>query len=203
MNDLIVVFNPTEAPVVDYPIQDPHSKEVKMWSILPGQTLKFPAHAGNYLLETYGFLQRVMTEEEHQRELAAKKKIQQGQQFTQVKIVPAVGAPAAPVSTRAAGFTTEAMKGKTNIPTPNTPQVIPTPPRPAPLSEPVVPHRPMPTMAPAEALNPNLTSAPAPNPEMGAIDGDALPPAQPALGAEAPPANPPANRSATQAAIQQ
>ena len=115
---MIVVHNPTEAPVTDYPIQDPETKKVLLWSIKPGETLEFPDHVGKYLLEVYGFLQQVMTEDQYKAEQEEKKKIQEGKIYSQVKIVKAegeivksegevVGIPNNPV---APGFTNQNMQ---------------------------------------------------------------------------------------------
>lgn len=114
----IVLHNPTDAPITDYPIQDPGSKEVLLWTINPGQTLEFPQHVGKYLLEVYGFLQEVMTEEQHAERKEEEKKVQEGRAYTQVRIVKGEGeiVNAAPVDDPnqpkqpAAGFTNETMQ---------------------------------------------------------------------------------------------
>lgn len=92
----MIVHNPTESPITDYPIQDPQNKEVNLWSIKPGETLDFPDYVGTYLVEVYGFLQRVMTEEDLRIENENKKKRAENTQFNQVKIV---GEPTSAVST--------------------------------------------------------------------------------------------------------
>lgn len=85
---MIVLHNPTNSTVKDYPIQNEKTKEVKLWGIAPGQTLEFPDYVGQYLLEVYGFLQKVMTEDQYKEEQAEKAKIEQGKVYTQVKIIP-------------------------------------------------------------------------------------------------------------------
>lgn len=83
----MIVHNPADVPVLDYPIEEPGTKNVQLWSIKPGETLEFPDHVGAYLIEVYGFLQRVMTEAERKQELAEAEKLRTGKHFTQVKIV--------------------------------------------------------------------------------------------------------------------
>ncbi len=107
--DTIVLFNPTESEIRDYPIQNAKTKETKLWSILPGETLEFPKDVGNYLLEVYAFLQRVVTEEELREEEEHKKKISEGKQFSQVKVIKADG-PVVPKEEKPAGFTSELMR---------------------------------------------------------------------------------------------
>lgn|SRR3990167_3939622 len=124
--DTVVVHNPTDHSIIDYPIEDPTSKEVFVWSIKPNETLTFPYSVGMYLLEIYGFLQRVVTEEELKAETAEKKKMQEGKHFNPIKVVrspaPASDAPAEPVDTpqTPSGFTSESM-GSTRVAEP-TPQ---------------------------------------------------------------------------------
>lgn len=107
---MIVVHNPTEAPVKDYPIQDPQSKEVLLWSILPGETLEFPDHVGKYLLEVYGFLQKVMTEDQYKEEQEAEKQVREGKNYSQVKIVKAEGEVVGLPTEPQAGFTNDVMQ---------------------------------------------------------------------------------------------
>jgi len=83
----MIVHNPTETAVRDYPIQDPKTKDVSLWSIEPGDTLEFPEHVGSYLTEVYGFLQRVVTQDQLNVEQEAQKKLAQGKHFEGVKIV--------------------------------------------------------------------------------------------------------------------
>lgn len=83
----MIVHNPTDTAVTDYPIQDPKSGEVALWSINPGETLEFPDHAGKYLTDVYGFLQRVVTKEELKVEQDEAEKLNQGKHFSPVKIV--------------------------------------------------------------------------------------------------------------------
>lgn len=194
----MILHNPTEAPVKDYPIQDPKTKEVYLWSILAGQTLEFPDYAGEYLLEVYRFLQRVMTKAEREAELALKKKIAKGQQFSRVKIVEAPRKIIDKPKTLP-GFTTEAVKR--NAPTPD--QLNPRPVVPAPETPPMRPAPPIPPISPA----PQSVPQPVPQPEAqpapqvaqqptgGNIAGAPIeaPVAQPQ---PAPPPQPPANRSA-------
>lgn len=88
---MIVVHNPTEAPVRDYPIQDPKTREVLLWTVNPGETLEFPDHVGKYLLETYNFLQEVLTEDQVREREEERQKIAANKVYTQVKIVKAEG----------------------------------------------------------------------------------------------------------------
>lgn len=83
----IVVHNPTETPVRDYPIQNPATNEVQLWSINPGETLEFPDFAGKYLLDIYQFLQRIVTSKQLQAEREAEARLAKGQQFDQIKVV--------------------------------------------------------------------------------------------------------------------
>lgn len=106
---MIVVHNPSNAPIKDYPIQDSKGGEVLLWSIFPGETLEFPDYVGNYLLQVYAFLQKVMTEEQYREEQKEKEKIEKGQIFTQVKIVKNEGVKSEE-SKREEGFTNENMQ---------------------------------------------------------------------------------------------
>ena len=83
----MILHNPTDTAVKDYPIQDNKTSEVALWSILPGETLDFPEHEGKYLLGVYGFLQRIITPEQQKTEQKEAEKLSKGQQFSQVKIV--------------------------------------------------------------------------------------------------------------------
>jgi hypothetical protein len=83
----MIVHNPTDTAVRDYPIQDPKGGDVALWSILPGETLDFPDYAGKYLTQVYGFLQRVVTKEELKVEQDETEKLNQGKHFSPVKIV--------------------------------------------------------------------------------------------------------------------
>lgn len=83
----MIIHNPTDSPVIDYPIQDPQTREVNLWSIKNGETLDFPDYVATYLTDVYGFLQRVMTEEDLRKEQEVKKKRAENTQFNQVKIV--------------------------------------------------------------------------------------------------------------------
>ena len=104
---MTVLHNPTEAAVKDYPIRD--GEEVKLWSILPGETLGVPDSVGKYLLEVYGFLQEVVTEDQHRERLEEKKKVQEGRVYSQVKIVKAEGEVIDPPSPQT-GFTNQNMQ---------------------------------------------------------------------------------------------
>ena len=108
---MIVIHNPTDAPIKDYPIQDSDSKEVLLWSILPGETLEFPDHVGKYLLEVYGFLQKVMTQDQYKEGKEEEKKVQEGKVFSQVKIVEAKGEVVLPTNPQP-GFTNANMQPK-------------------------------------------------------------------------------------------
>ena len=77
----MIIHNPTDTPVRDYPIQDPKSGEVALWSILGGETLDFPDYEGRYLLEVYGFLQRIITPEQQEAERKEKEKRDAGKHF--------------------------------------------------------------------------------------------------------------------------
>ena len=88
---MIVVHNPTEAPVRDYPIKDPKTGEVLLWNINPGETLEFPDHVGKYLLDVYNFLQEVLTEDQIREREEERQKIATNKVFTQVKVVKAKG----------------------------------------------------------------------------------------------------------------
>lgn len=123
----MIVHNPSDAPVLDYPIEDQESKKVYTWSIKPGETLEFPDYVGKYLLEIYNFLQRVVTKGEREAELEAAEKLRKGQHFTQVKIVEAPSGEAPkPDEVVNPGFKNENMgelppdnlKPKTNRPAP-------------------------------------------------------------------------------------
>lgn len=83
----MIIHNQSNAPVVDYPISDPKTKEVLAWTIKPGQTLEFPDYVGEYLTEVYGFLQRVITKEQRQAEIESQQRIDQNRHFDPVKIV--------------------------------------------------------------------------------------------------------------------
>lgn len=83
----MIVHNPTDTPVRDYPIQDPKTGEVYLWSILPGETLDFPDYAGSYLVEIYAFLQRVVTKEQLEAERRAEEAKAKGKQFSPIKVV--------------------------------------------------------------------------------------------------------------------
>ena len=85
----MIVHNPTDTPVSDYPVQDPKTGDVHLWSITPGETLDFPDYVGSYLTEVYQFLQRVVTQEQLDAEDAEKKKLEKGRHFEPVKIVDA------------------------------------------------------------------------------------------------------------------
>ena len=103
----MIIHNPTDSPVADYPIQDPTSKEVNLWTIGPGQTLEFPDYVGTYLLDVYGFLQEILTEEQKQARDLEKEKINKNKQFTQEKIVPAKGVAIESPEATPAGMTAE------------------------------------------------------------------------------------------------
>lgn len=83
----MIIHNPTETAVRDYPIQDPKTGDVSLWSIEPGQTLDFPDYAGKYLVEVYAFLQRIVTKEQLAAEKQAEQRLSQGQHFSQVKVI--------------------------------------------------------------------------------------------------------------------
>lgn len=83
----MIVHNPTDTAVRDYPIQDPKTKEVSLWGIEPGETLDFPDYVGSYLVEVYGFLQRVVTQEQLNVEHEEAKKLAKGKHFETVKII--------------------------------------------------------------------------------------------------------------------
>ena len=83
----MIIHNPTETKVSDYPIQDPKSGDVSLWSIGPGETLDFPEFAGKYLVEVYRFLQRIVTSEQLSEEQEQEAKLSKGQHFSQVKVV--------------------------------------------------------------------------------------------------------------------
>ena len=106
---MIILHNPTTNNVRDYPIQDPATKEVKLWSIDSGETLEFPDFVGKYLLEVYGFLQRVVTQEQVEKENEEKKRIDSGMKFSQVKVVTATPINTTPVE-KPKGFTNEVVK---------------------------------------------------------------------------------------------
>jgi hypothetical protein len=83
----LILHNPIDTAVRDYPIQDPKTKEVALWGIGPGETLDFPDYVGKYLLEVYGFLQEVVTQEQLDVRRKEQEKIAQGKHFTQTKVV--------------------------------------------------------------------------------------------------------------------
>lgn len=89
----MIIHNPTETAVRDYPIQDPKSGDVALWSIEPGQTLDFPDYAGKYLVSTYAFLQRIVTSEQLSAEKREEERLNKGQHFSQVKVVDESGTP--------------------------------------------------------------------------------------------------------------
>ena|SRR3990167_7880483 len=118
----MILFNPTDHTIKDFPIENTKTGEVFQWTIKPGETLDFPDYAGTYLLEIYGFLQRVVTQEQLDKEAIEKKKVSAGQHFSQVRIVPSeqVKIPEPEVSQKEdplEGFTTEAVRGKSELPT--------------------------------------------------------------------------------------
>ena len=106
---MIIIHNPTNAPIKDYPIENKESKEVLLWSILPGETLEFPDNVGTYLLNVYGFLQEVMTEDQIKERKAEEKKKEEGRVFTQVKVVKAEGEVIIPPNPQT-GFTNDNMQ---------------------------------------------------------------------------------------------
>jgi hypothetical protein len=83
----IIVHNPTQVPVRDYPVRDPRTKETQLWSIMPGETLEFPDYVATHFLDVYNFLQKVMTKEQLQAEQEQQKKLDAGMHFSQVKII--------------------------------------------------------------------------------------------------------------------
>lgn len=83
----MIITNPSDAAVRDFPIQDPKTGEVALWSILPGETLDFPEFEGRYLVGVYGFLQRIITPEQQALEKQEEEKLNKGKHFTQVKLV--------------------------------------------------------------------------------------------------------------------
>jgi len=83
----MIVHNPTNTAVRDFPIQDLESKETRLWSVLPGETLDLPDSVGEYLLQVYAFLQRVVTAEQLKSEERIKKDIAANKQFNPIKIV--------------------------------------------------------------------------------------------------------------------
>jgi len=106
----MIIFNPTESAIIDYPIQDKKTKETKLWSIQPGETLEFPDEVGTYLCLVYGFLQRVITEEDLKREQEEELKKQKGTSYPQVKVIPASSVVVPPVK-KFDGFTKEVISG--------------------------------------------------------------------------------------------
>lgn len=108
----MIVHNQADADVIDYPIEDPKTKEVQLWSIKAGETLNFPDHVGSYLLQVYGFLQEVMTKEEKQRRDREMKELNEGRVFTQIKIVDK--APTKKVE--AEGLSSETVQNSTTLP---------------------------------------------------------------------------------------
>jgi len=82
-----IVHNPTKTTIRDYPVEDTATKEVRLWSIYPGETLEFPDAVGKYLVDIYGFLQRIVTKEQLKREKEHEEAMLKGKQFTQVKVV--------------------------------------------------------------------------------------------------------------------
>lgn len=83
----MIIHNPTDTDVLDYPIQNPQTGEVALWSIRRGETLDFPVHEGKYLLGIYAFLQRIITQDQLESEKREEQKLNKGQHFDQVKIV--------------------------------------------------------------------------------------------------------------------
>ena len=83
----IVIHNPTDSDVLDYPIQDPKTQEVALWSIKSGETLKFPDYVGQYLLDTYQFLQREITRADLDREKQERERLEKNKHFSQVRLV--------------------------------------------------------------------------------------------------------------------
>ena len=86
MEDTVILYNPTQERIIDFPIQHPKSKETFTWSIGPGETLKFPKYVGEYLWDTYKFLQKIMTPEQVQAEKEEMDKLNQGRHFERVKL---------------------------------------------------------------------------------------------------------------------
>ena len=82
-----------------------------LWSIGPGETLEFPDYAGSYLLETYGFLQKVLTQDQYNEEQEEKAKVNEGKVYNQVKIVEAKGEIVTPPNPQT-GFTNANMQPK-------------------------------------------------------------------------------------------
>lgn len=113
----MIIFNPTEHNIFDYPIQDKETKDVKLWSIKSGETLDFPDYVGEYFLEVYGFLQRIVTKEELEKEREEKKKLDAGKHFSQVKIVEAKPTGKVIPPNKYEGFTNEQTKTPANIKT--------------------------------------------------------------------------------------
>jgi len=106
---MIVVHNPTDTSVKDFPIQNPQSKETLLWNILPGETLEFDDYVAVVLLDIYGFLQRVITEDQYKEEKKEEQKVKQGKTYDQVKIIAAEGEQTTPPSPQT-GFTNENMQ---------------------------------------------------------------------------------------------
>jgi len=86
MEETMILHNPTQERIIDYPIQHPKTKETFTWSIGPGETLKFPKYVGEYLWDTYKFLQKIMTPEQLQLEKDEMDKLNQGRHFERVKL---------------------------------------------------------------------------------------------------------------------
>lgn len=83
----MIIHNPTDVAINDYPIQDPETKKTRLWGIKGGETLKFPDYVGQYLLDTYGYLQKIQTQAEYEAEQAQKKRVDSGQHFNQLKVI--------------------------------------------------------------------------------------------------------------------
>jgi hypothetical protein len=120
----MIIHNPTTTDVPEYPIEDPKNGEVNLWSLAAGQTLDFPEHVGKYLLEVYGFLQRVMTQEQVDIEAEEARRKETGQTFSQVKIV----------KSPEKGFTNEMVQP----PAPTPEQLQPHPVTPTPIDQQMV-----------------------------------------------------------------
>ena len=134
----MIVHNPTTNNIRDYPIQNPQTKEVKLWSIDSGETLEFPDFVGEYLLQVYGFLQRIVTEEQLKKEQEEKKRVDAGMKFSQVKVVKSTPIDTKPPD-KPKGFTNAGVRtpagqplpAATTPPDPNAPP--PPPPNPRPI----------------------------------------------------------------------
>ena len=116
----MILHNQADADVIDYPIEEPGTKQVHLWSIKSGQTLDFPEHVGKYLLQVYGFLQEVITLEEKKQREDDLRKVNENRHFVQFKIVnkekPAPQASGAVVEPREAaeGVSSDTVRGKPN-----------------------------------------------------------------------------------------